>query len=50
MISPYVVLTWGVGDTDTALIIAVTYTFLALLTIYVSFRSNRMRAHKNNFK
>jgi hypothetical protein len=41
LLSPYVVFTWGVGDTDGALTIIVIYALLALFAIYISLRSNR---------
>ncbi len=40
-LSPYVVFTWEIGDIDQAIIIIAVYTVLAILTIFVSFRSNR---------
>ncbi len=43
MLSPYVVLIWGIGDTYQAIIAVAIYTFLALLAIYVSFRSHRKK-------
>jgi len=43
-LSPYVVFTWEIGDTDQAIIIIAIYTFSAILTIFLSFRSNRRRS------
>jgi len=41
LLSPYVVFTWGIGDKNQTIIIMAIYTFLALLMIYLSVRSNR---------
>ena len=41
LLSPYVVFTWGVGDTYGALTIIIIYALLSLFAIYISLRSNR---------
>jgi hypothetical protein len=41
MLSPYVVFTWGVGDTDGAIIIVAVYLSLALFILYITFRDNK---------
>ena len=41
MLSPYVVFTWGVGDTDGAIIIVAVYLSLALFILYIAFRNDK---------